>query len=364
MNEKDKLLQEVLNAYKKANYNGIVLIPTGSGKGRMMIEIAKLLNPKNILYLCNTTLLRDATFIDELHKWDAAYLLENMDLCCYQTACKWVGKEYQLLLADEFDAALTPAYIKAITNNKFEHKILVSATLQDAKKRLAKQIAPIIYELTLNEAISTDVLNNINFYYVNYNLSKEENLAYLSFNTRFKNLLNTVRTKSVESQLKWLQIQRKQFLNGLNTSVNVTKWLLQNLRKTNEKVLVFCGLSAQADKVCEYTYHNSNNNIEAFFDFEKGIIKQLAVCDKLDRGINIPDIRHIIHESIGSNKTRLTQRIGRGLRLKPNEYVNVYLLLPHYIDNWGHLKPTIVKQWITDSSEDMDLTKIKQINYP
>lgn len=363
MNEKDKLLKEGLAAFKKANYNGIALLPTGVGKGKLMIEIAKLLNPPDITYLCNTQLLRDKMFKDELYKWDAAYLLDRMELQCYQTARKWVNRRSSLLLADEFDAALTPEYIKAITNNVYDHKILVSATLDDAKRRKALKIAPIIFERNLIEVIEKDVLNNINFYIVNYDLTPIENGKYLSYNSRFRILLNDYRSHTVENQLQWLQIQRKQFMQRLGSSAEVTKWLLANLRPKNEKVLVFCGLSEQADKVCKYSFHSNNGNIQVFNDFEAGIIKEAAVVDKVDRGLNIDQIRHIIFESLGSSKTRLTQRIGRGMRLEAHEFLNVYIPVPYFTDNWGHRKPTIVQNWLIDATKDMDLSRAKTINY-
>lgn len=363
MTEKDKLLQEGLKAFKEGAYNGIALLPTGSGKGRLMIEIAKILKPERILYLSNTTLARDHMIVDELHKWDASYLLEYMDRVCYQTAARWKGEYYPLLLGDEFDAALTPKYIKAITNNIFDKKILVSATLDAEKRRKALKIAPILFERSLQEAIDTDVLNNIRFCFINYNLTTIENGQYLNYNSRFVHLLNEFKSNTVERQLDWLKINRKQFLSRLQSSAEVTKWLIANLRKKQEKILIFCGLSEQADRVCINSFHSNNANIEAYEAFESGAILEMAVVDKVDRAINIPQIRHIIFESISSSITRAVQRIGRGMRLKADEYLNVYLPIPHYRDNWGHRKPTIVQKWALESTKDMDLSKSQIIEY-
>lgn len=363
MNGRDKLLLEALAAAKKHGYEGIFILPTGSGKARLMIEIAKILNPKNILYLCNTTLLRDKTFLDEVRKWGADYLIPRMELACYQTACKWQGRHFDLVLGDEFDAALTPIYIKAFTNNTFGKKVLVSATLDADKLRKAKKIAPTIFERTPLKLIEDKVLNKVKFYFVNYNLTAAENGFYLNYNLQFKKLLNQFRTKEVERKLEMLQIQRKQFLSKLDSSLKVTKWLIDNLSKRNEKILVFCGLSEQADRVCKHSYHSGNNDEKLINDFDAGIIKLLAVVNKVDRGLNIDQIRNIIFESTGRSKTRITQRIGRGMRLDVEDTLNVFFLIPHYLDAWGNRKATIVQQWILDSTEDMDLTGVKTITY-
>ena len=363
MTGRDKLLIEGLKAAKEGNYNGIFLLPTGVGKGKLMIEIAKHLDPKNILYLCNTTLLRDKMFKDELAKWDAAYLLNKMELQCYQTACKWVGRRYELLLADEFDAALTPEYIKAITNNIYDKKILVSATLDDAKRKQATKIAPILFERKPKQVIADGVINGVKFYFVNYNLSHEENGMYLHYNREFKTLLNAFRTKEVDAKLESLQIFRKQWMCKLNSSLEVTKWLISNLSKKDEKILVFCGLSAQSDKVCRYSYHSNNDDEQLLKDFDSGKIRVLSVVDKINRGLNIAEIRNIIFESTGRSKTKITQRIGRGQRLDVNETLNVFFLIPHFMDLWGNRKPTVVMNWILESTKDMDLTNLVTINY-
>ena len=363
MTGRDKLLKQVLQAAKKANYYGIFLMPTGSGKGRFMIETLKLLNPKKILYLCNSELLRDKMFKEELVKWDCKHYLDRIDFECYQTAYKWVGRQYDIVLGDEFDASLTPQYSKVFFNNTFTYKILVSATLDDVKKRLAKKIAPIVFERSITELIKDEVLNKVNYYFVNYNLTHEENGLYLHYNNVFKKLLNQYPTSQVKQDLERLQIQRKQFLSKLTSSARVTKWLIQSLEKKQEKILIFCGLSEQADKVCKYSYHSNNNDPAVLEAFNKGLIKKMAVVNKVDRGLNIDDIRHIVHESIGRSKTRLSQRTGRGMRLPVDDTLSVYILIPWYLTLRGERKPTVVQTWVIESTKDLDLTNAKIIKF-
>ena len=363
MTGRDKLLAEALTAAEKNHYNGVFLIPTGGGKGKLMIEIAKRLKPKSILYLCNSQELRDKMFIDELNKWDAQHLLHVMDLQCYQTTYKWSGKHYDLVLADEFDAALTPEYVKVFDNNTFNHKVLVSATLDDDKKRKARKIAPIIFEKKSKELIRDKILNNVQYYFIKYDLSHEENDMYLHYNKQFKKLLDQYLDKPTKFKLEKLQIQRKQFLSNLKSSAEVTKWLVNSLAKKDEKILIFCGLSEQADRVCNNSYHSNNDNKQALEDFHTGKKKILSVVDKVTRGVNISDVKNIILESTGRSKTKITQKIGRGMRLEINDTLSVFFLVPYFNHPFHGKKPTIVEQWILDSTKDMDLSKAQSIVY-
>lgn len=367
MNEaKDKIQQEAFEALKENGFEGIVILPTGNGKARIMILATQELKPKRILYLCNTELLRDVMFKDELRKWDAGYLIPHIDFMCYQTACRRKGMEYDLLLADEFDSALTPEYIKAITNNKFAHKIFVSATLEDAKKRKALKIAPIVYEKKIREVIEAGALNKQKFYFVNFNLSTAENKKYLEYNNQFSRLLNLPKSKGTDFRLNQLKIFRKQFLNKLSTSVEVTKWLIAKLDKPYNKILVFTGLSAQADLICPpYSYHSKNDveGLKWFNKFNLGEINKIAVVNKIDRGLNLNSVNNIVFESTDSSKTKMIQRSGRGMRLNIEDTLNIFFLIPYFRNNKGQIKPTIIQSWVMKGTIENDMQNVININY-
>lgn len=363
---KDKIQAEAFKALKKSGFDGIVMLPTGVGKGKIMIDSIHEIKPKTIGYFCNTELARDVTFKDELKKWDAAHLEPYIEFVCYQTACKWKGKKFDLGLFDEFDSALTPEYIKAITNNVFDKRIFVSATLEEAKKRKALKIAPIVYERNVIEMIEEKVLNKQKFYFVNYDLTPEENKRYLQFNKEFSYYLNQPKSKFNNFKLEQLKIFRKQFLNGLGSSVKVAKWVLNKLDKPENKVMVFTGLSKQADKICPpYSFHSKNDieGLKYFQQFCAGIINKIVIVNKVDRALNIVGVNNIIFESVDSSKTKLTQRTGRGMRLHVDDTLNIFFLIPYYRDYKGMKKPTIVQNWILKSTVEMDISKAINIDY-
>lgn len=364
MNGREIILRECLEVAENNNYNGIFLLPTGSGKGRFMIEVARQTDPDTITYFCDNRNLRDEMFKNELEKWDAEYLIERTDFTCYQTAYKWKSHNTQLALYDEFDAALSPKYSNIFNSVKSPHHIYVSATLDEKKRNQAEKIAPIVYEKTFQDFVNRGILNKIQYYIVNYDLTERENQRYLDFNKQFSSLLNENNTHSnTHKRLNFLKIQRKQFLSSLTNGVRAARWIADSIASKNGKTLIFCGLSSQADKISPYSYHTNSTDTTTLDRFNKGDIEELAVVEKVTRGVNLNNVKWIIHESIGTSKTKFTQKTGRGMRLDPWDTLTVFLLLPYYRHPFHGRKPTIVEKWIKESTIDMDISRIQSINF-
>ena len=350
--QKDKLQAEALNALKINKYNGIVILPTGVGKSWILIQVLKILNPKKILYLADSTMNRDVTFKNELIKWGCEELIDKIEFLCYQSAYKRENFKYDLVLGDEFDMSCTPEYSKSFLNNKFKHKVLVSATLDDDKRKLAKKIAPIVFEVGLKDIEGDGVLNTTNYYIVKYMLTKQENFAYLKYNAQFAFELN--KPKPNKWKIEQLVMQRNLFLNKLESSLRTCKSLLKDLYANKDrKILIFSGVSAQADAVCKYSYHSKTDE-KNFIDFDNGKIRILSVVGKVDRGANIDGVNTIVFEAPFKSKTKQQQKGGRGRRLDVDDVLEIYFLIPYYRDRYGKLKPTVVEKWVYESVGDID----------
>jgi len=351
--EKRKIQLEALAALEKNNYNGIVLIPTGGGKSYVLIEsLRRLYKPgMKVLYTCDSRRLRDEDFNAELQKWGCGKYCDLIDRECYASACKKKEEHYDVLLADEGDASLSPIYANLYRNNTFTHIIFVSATLEANKRTMAKEIAPIIYEKKLKEIEEREVVNKSQLYYVPYRLSDKENNEYLKFNSRYTNLLKQPDSKNRAERLKFLTFERIHFLAGLESSVYICKKLLAELRqKANARILVFCASTDQADKICEYSYHGKNEKDDNLNKFNNGEIQEAAVCGKINRGVNLNGVNHIIMESVTNSETRSTQQTGRGKRLPIDEILSIYFPVPYYTKPWAKNTPfpTIVLRKITN----------------
>jgi superfamily II DNA or RNA helicase len=351
--ERRKLQVEAIEALENNDYNGFAIAPTGIGKAWILIQCLMKINPKGrVWYLCDSEDNRDKTFKKELLKWASEEWIDKIEFMCYQTAYKLSDEKVEVCLCDEADMALTPKYHKAMTNNKFKHLILVSATLEGKKRAIAKSIVPIVYERNLKEVEDAKLLNSAKHYLVNFMLNKKENDKYLLYNYKFGKLLLS-HTRNREA-LEFLQIQRKQFLSSLETSRNVCRKLLKYLHKhEGNKILVFCGLTDQADKICKYSYH-AKSDVDYLDLFDKGLIRALAVVGKVDRGQNITGINNIVYESPTKSYTKNVQRSGRGRRLAQDEVLHIYYLIPYYVDRRGNTVPTVVKKWVYQSTKTLN----------
>jgi superfamily II DNA or RNA helicase len=75
--ERRKIQMEALDALEANNYNGAIILPTGTGKSYVLIEALKRLYKQgmSVLYTCDSQRLRDSDFDKELEKWDASEYL-------------------------------------------------------------------------------------------------------------------------------------------------------------------------------------------------------------------------------------------------------------------------------------------------
>jgi superfamily II DNA or RNA helicase len=149
-----------------------------------------------------------------------------------------------------------------------------------------------------------------------------------------------------------LRVMRMKAMMEYPSKEKYTKALLQSIPT---KCIVFANTQAQADKLCKYSYHSNNVDSESNLEmFKDGLIDKLSCVLQLSEGVNIPELRQgIIMHSYG-NERKASQRIGRLLRLNPNEKSIVHILC--YVN-------TIDEKWVKDSLEEFDQSKILWKDY-
>ena len=84
--------------------------------------------------------------------------------------------------------------------------------------------------------------------------------------------------------------------------------------------------------------------------FKKDKIDQLSCVLQLNEGINIPNLRAGIIMHAYGNERKSSQRIGRLLRLNPDDTAIIHILC---------YKDTVDERWVAEALRDLDPTKIK-----
>lgn len=356
---------EAKTAIRVAKYVASVIITVGGGKGKIMLDIVKELiaagKIKSVLYLCDSRRLRDSDqdgFPAEIEKWGDAKMKSMITLECYQTVCKWTDKKFDLLLADEVDFAITPVYIRAILNNEFKYKLLLSGTLNLEKKKVLEKIAPIVYRFQTVAAEDAGVINKSIYYIYNYKMNESECETYRKLTKKIGILAAAGATFADDDYMFWIR-KRKQFLNSLDSSYlncrKIMNWLW--IKNRNNRVVIFSELTPQADRLCKHSYHGKNEKDDNLSKFQSGEIGAIAVVAKIKRGINLKEANVAIFEGFSGSSTEWEQRNGRMKRLSLSKVATIIFLVPWHtkIDDEGNItwKPTVVKSWIDRATENI-----------
>ena len=124
-------------------------------------------------------------------------------------------------------------------------------------------------------------------------------------------------------------------------------------KKKGKQVIIFANTQDQADRISTYSYHSNNpsskDNLEYFSD---GRINMLSCVLQLSEGVTIPNLTSgIIMHAYGNNR-KSAQRIGRLLRLNPNEVAHCHILC--YVN-------TVDKSWVTKAIADFSSDKIYHV---
>ena len=130
-----------------------------------------------------------------------------------------------------------------------------------------------------------------------------------------------------------------------------TKILAHSIENTDkDKCLIFANTQEQADKLSEHSYHSNNIDSEDNLKlFKEGKINRLSCVLQLSEGVNIPDLKQGIIMHAYGNERKASQRIGRLLRLNPDDTSIIHILC---------YKDTIDEKWVANALEPFDKDKI------
>jgi len=364
MSNREKVQEEALEKTLGHKRCGLG-ISMGVGKTRIAIQhlIKNYHDDINVLVVIPKKAIMKSWY-DELDKMNNEVLENHITFVTYLSINKCNPDEYDIVYLDECHNLLDnhDPFLSS-----FDGKILgLTGTPPERKGsekyNMVKKYCPIIFKFSVDEAADSNILNNYKIIVHELELSKVPNLQKKNKNggvwytTELKDYqyLTGRCTAAMTSKAQQMAaIMRMRGLMEYSTKEDYLKGILKNIG-TKVKCIVFANTQKQADRVCTHSYHSGNNNSDDNLKlFSDGRIDKLSCVLQLSEGISIPNLRQgIIMHAYGNNR-KTAQRIGRLLRLSPDQKAVCHILC---------YKGTQDEKWVASALESFDKNKIEYFN--
>jgi superfamily II DNA or RNA helicase len=363
MNQENKREDIQSQALKIAIENKKCGLGISMGVGKTRVAIQHLQHNYNPLIEVLVVIPKNSiaqSWLDELDKMGLKELANHITFTTYISLKKHNPNNYDIVYLDECHSLLRN---HEIFLSQFNGKILgLTGTPPENfdKAMMVKKYCPIKFNFTVDEATDSKILNNYQIIVHELELSKLKTLKKTKKNGGFwwtsEFIDYDYTTKRCEDattpkQKQWAALMRMRSIMTYSTKEDYVKSLTSALKS---KCIIFANTQKQADKLCEYSYHTGNpkskKNLELFTD---GQINKLSCVLQLSEGVTIPNLKQgVIMHAYGNEKTS-SQRIGRLLRLDPNDTSTCHILC---------YKNTQDQVWVKNALKDFDSSKIKYYN--
>lgn len=402
MNKQQIQSKIVDDLYNAKRHSGLILGATGIGKTKIAINFIdkcyKMYSSTNratdkfkVLVVVPTEELRDNTWKEEFEKWNYNDIyFSSVETICYASLNKQFNKTYHIVILDEIHK-ITPLNSKFFFENGNKIYSIVGLTATNPRNLEKQEIITqlglhVIAKITTDDAVEKKLIAPFEINVITCELNDfmriipvgPKTKQFMTTEKQYYNYIsrqireleqviekykddpenNPEPTKQQYGLIKFLRIQRYQFLASCQTKTTVASWIMNNYLPLTDKVIVFAGQQKQADNLTPHIYHAASSD-KYYRQFCNGEIRTLACVNMLNEGINIPGgVDSAIITQVNSNDLTLIQRIGRVVRLKPDNpdfVAKVYVIVAVGTVDW---------EWWMKCSIGFDTSKItiKDIN--
>jgi superfamily II DNA or RNA helicase len=358
MSKRETIQQEALDMAIKHKRCGLG-ISMGVGKtliGLKYVDHFRDLNSKLRVLVVAPKLSIFDSWKDDGTKFGISH--DGIEFTTYLSLNKYNPNNYDLIVLDECHSLLDSHKI-FLAN--FTGRILgLTGTppryTKSEKGQMVNTYCPILYTYVTDNAVDDSILNDYKILVHRMSISTRLNMSVKakvgSFYTSEKKNYDYWTKRIIEAQSKKEEqiasVMRMRAIMDFRTKEKYTKQLLENIE---DKCIVFCNTQDQADRICTYSYHSTNRDSEDNLQrFKDGKIDQLSCVMQLNEGVNIPNLRAGIIMHAFGNERKSNQRIGRLLRLNPDDTAYIHILC---------YKDTVDEKWVTEALKDLDPKKIK-----
>jgi superfamily II DNA or RNA helicase len=336
-------------------------ISMGVGKTLLALKFLDKTGPSSKVLIVGPKKTVKKTWIDECDNHGFSHLKINQSFVVYRSLVKVPDiNAFNFIILDECHNLLDSH--RPILTRFNGHIIGLTGTppkyKHTARGQMVNDFCPITYNYKTDDAVDDGILNDYVVYVHLLELDKQKNLYktnkrgggyYTSEQAVYDFWTNAIDDASGNQQ-KMTRLMRMKSLMSFPSKEKYAKELFNFI---DDKVLLFANTKEQASKLCEHTYFSGNPDSEVNLEkFKAGFVSKLAAVLQLNEGVNIPDLKQgIIMHAYGNERTT-SQRLGRLLRLKPDETGKIHILC---------YKNTIDQKWVESALSEFDKSKIKWV---
>lgn len=356
MNKKSQIQKACLQAIGNRKYSGVVL-GTGSGKTLLGLKhMATKYTDTSLFMVVAPKISIHKEWISQAKEHGYEYLINHIKFITYISLVK-ADYDYEFVYLDECHNVkkkhgdwlrLYGGPVLGLTGTYPRYE-------SSEAYAVCQEFCPTVYRYGIEDGITDKVLNDYKIYIHMLELSdlpvvKTKTGGYMTEVNNYNMWCNYV-NKAQPRSIMMTRIMRMKAMQSYPTKVKYAKALL---KKQTEKTLVFTDYTNQADEICEYTYHTKEKKSKENYEkFKSGEIMQLASVSQIAEGANISELKVGIILHSYANEKKLAQKIGRFLRLNPNDQSIIHVLC---------YKDTVDKKWCQAALLDLDPTKIFKYN--
>jgi superfamily II DNA or RNA helicase len=352
---KDQVQLEALAATEGKQKCSVVL---GTGVGKTLVGLSHIEKNTTSLMRCLIVAPKKSIFQswkDDAVKFGKEDLLGRMVFTTYLSLNKHNPNDYDAVYLDEVHSLLDShrGFLQLYRGKILGLTGTPPKRSYSEKGKLVQEFCPVVFTFKADDAVENGILNDYQIVVHQLHLTnnkvypvKTGNKQYLA--SEVDNYTYWSRRLDVGSgNMHILRVMRMKAMMEYPTKEKYTKILMNSIQT---KCIVFANTQAQADRLCKHSYHSNNKESEDnLLMFKEGKINKLSTVLQLNEGVNIPNLKQGIIMHAYGNERKASQRIGRLLRLNPDDKAIVHILC--YMD-------TIDEKWVKEALENFDQTKV------
>lgn len=361
--EKTQIQKEIVSVLSLKPHGRLLLAPR-VGKSKLAVDLIKLNKPDSILWATPQEELATTAIPLEFDLWKAKHYKKKLTTVTWMSLNKMKG-HYSIIILDEEQFAtennlstllsgeLTADYILSMTGTQTKHQDKL-----DLYKRLG---LPVLYEMSINEAVDMGMLANYAIKVIEVDLGTEKTVPAGNKDNPFmtteaaqfayidKTVNQAIYQKRRDSTFQILK--RMRFIKNSPSKQEAALLLMERL---SGRKLFFCGSIEQAESICSNTFHSKTDNTD-LLKFMSGEVDEIAMVNAGGTGFTYKEIDHLVMTQADSDKNGLTsQKLCRTLLQQKDYKATIWIIC---------LLGTQDVKWVESALTNFDKFKVEYIRF-